>query len=244
MTKILLACPISQFKEYIIFDWLKHIQCLEVPSGCSLSFLLVDNSRDISFHRKVRNKTQSNIHFINKYKGETLPELMCRCMNFIRKTALKYDYLFSLECDVFPPVDILKQLLAVDKPVVSACYNIGAGDSRRLMLQFPFVTEKKTIDVKNVTLLQGFEAITGKPIRVFGSGLGCTLIKRDVFNKIKMFRVDKNTIVNHDTFFYVDAYESGVECWLHTGVFCEHYNSDWKLIREKYDRSANLRLIR
>jgi hypothetical protein len=232
MKSILLACPISEYKDYILPQWLDYIKTLIIPEGYSLSYLFVDNSLDIRHFRKLKNN-YFDIKYRPPYKNERLNDTMKSCLNIIRKKVVEeeFHYFFSLECDIFPPKDILINLLNHKEAVVSACYNIGFNDTRRLMLQYPNPKENGTIDVKNVSLMEGFKAINGDLIKVYGCGIGCTLIRWDVLENY-LFRTDPSLEVHADTFFHVDLYERNFESWLDTSIFCRHYNSSWNAIKK------------
>lgn len=239
--RILLACPVSDYKQYIIDDWLAHIRKLVVPNGYNMDFLFVDNSANIQFSRMLTKKGFNVVHII-RHKNENLNELMCRCLNYIQKQVKDggYDYFFSLECDVFPPVDVLKRLLDNEKDVVSACYNIEGVNERHLMVQYPKIIDNEKCDVFGIDFKTGFDLITGKLIKVLGCGIGCTLIKSSVIEDYT-FRVIPGLQHHADTFFYLDLYNRGFESWLDTSVFCYHYNSNWHKIMQRYDRKRTFR---
>ena len=76
---ILLACPVSAYKSYVLFDWLKYVK---KHFGAQCDILLVDNSKDKYFHRKIR-KTGISVIYRPPYTNETLPEVMAECLNII-----------------------------------------------------------------------------------------------------------------------------------------------------------------
>ena len=231
--KILLACPVSVYKDYILYKWIDSVRT-ELEGNFDI--LLVDNSSNIQHFRKLKSMGINVIH-TKPYVNEKLNETLSRCMNIILKYALdnNYSHLFSLECDIFPPADIIETLLNHNKQVVSAAYNIGTPFYRTLMLQVPFVTGEDTFDVKTVSPKEAFEAITGQLIKVYGCGLGCTLIQTEIL-KDYQFRTDPNLTVHSDTFFHIDLYNRGFESWLDTSVFCQHHNSSWSEILRKHAR--------
>lgn len=107
------------------------------------------------------------------------------------------------------------------------------------MVQYPFKTGDDTVDIKGVTPMEGFKAITGQLEKVFGCGMGCLLIEKDVVSGYE-FHVDPALKVHADTFFHIDIHEKGIYAWLDTAVFCRHYNSRWSVIERMYERKRQL----
>jgi hypothetical protein len=111
----------------------------------------------------------------------------------------KLTHLFFIEEDTVPPIDALDKLLCLDSDIAFFDYGVnGVSCSAR-------------------------DSKTGK---ILWAGLGCTLVKREVFNKVKYpwFRDDKALRLNdwtwintnpdkvyggHDIWFYTKSREAG-----------------------------------
>jgi len=101
-----------------------------------------------------------------------------RGRNILIETALQNDctHILFLDDDVVPKSDILKQLLAHDKDIVTGLYLM------RNYPYFPILFDESYTDGKcRFTFLK--PTITGL-IKVVNCGLGCCLIKTEVFKKM------------------------------------------------------------
>lgn len=246
--KILLACPVSEYKRYILFQWLDYVlslkkQDFEVDKSQFNEFvkfdvLLVDNSPKEAFHREIK-AYYPGVYVVRRkpYENETLAETMAECNNIISRYVLRnnYDYLFSLECDVFPPPAILSRLLAYNKPVISALYNIGHYPERRLMVQCLEEVSPREMQIRNLTTKESLLFVNGQCKQVFNAGLGCTLISRDVLHGYQ-FHAEPESGVHADTHFGYDLFNRGIPWMVDTSLICKHFNSDWNLIRQTHAR--------
>ena len=73
--------------------------------------------------------------------------------------------------------------------------------------------------------------VTLKP--VFSFGAGCVLIHKAIFRSIP-YRVVLNEDGFADSFWSRDLYEMNIPYFADTSIICEHFNSDWKNIKEIY----------
>lgn len=233
--KILLACPISDIKEYILWEWLEYIQKLTL----SVDIMLVDNSHTNKLQSKISEKYPKIVcpRIVTYIQDKTRRHDMAESMNVIRSYAIKnnYDYLLSLECDVFPPLDIIEKLLSIKNDVAAATYFIDHGADSKLMLQ-RMENPKFGTDtvIRMMTQDEGFAFADGSVKNVFSPGLGCVLIKTDVLRKI-IFRVEdikQGQPAYHAFFFYKDLYILQIPVKVDTSLICKHVNSSWYDIYE------------
>lgn len=233
--KILLACPVSSFKAYILLDWIAYIKD-HFTDQCDI--LLVDNSKEKQFHRIIA-KTGTPVIWRPPRKGESLPEVMADCLNIINRKLQQYGYThwFTVECDVFPPVGTLDVLKAYNQPVIAASYCINFGAQRKMMYQVAEGFNHRK--VFNMSQLSSFTMVDGQLHQVLSPGLGCTLIRADVVSDYT-FRVDTVNAnkVHADTFFFVDLKYKNIPVYVHTGIICEHLNSNWNDINKKFKQRS------
>lgn len=250
--KLLIACPVSQHKDYIINEWLNNINHIindfSLKDIYDVTFLLVDNSLNSNYHLKL---TQSCnlVHYVNPLKTKNTNnkirniEYITKSQMYIRNYAIKkhFDVWLSIECDLFPTIKHIDSMLnfldeQTTLSIIGFPYFIDTGKHSVLMLQEPEPREfgEKSI-VKNFTQNQSFLFINGNIRRAFAIGLGCTLIPIEVLKKIKFrYRVDE--AVHADCYFYQDCYNAQISVFCDTSDIIIHKNKNWHEVYEKEKR--------
>ena len=79
---------------------------------------------------------------------------------------------------------------------------------------------------KHDVLINYESLIDGNLMEVFSGALGCTLISKKVFSKIK-FRHVKGENQHPDTWFAQDLYLQKIPIYVDTNSFCKHFNASW-----------------
>lgn len=236
MKKILLACPVSEYKAYVLFDWLKYVK---LHFGAQCDILVVDNSREITFHRQIK-CTGTPVIWRPPHKGESLPDVMADCLNIINRYLQKngYTHLFSVECDVFPPPGTLDILKAYDPGILSASYCIGLGSTRRMMYQ---VVEGLTLHtLRGMTRNESFDFVSGAIRPVQSPGLGCVLIRSVILAGYTFYTDQEAWKVHADSFFFRDMKIRNQPVYVHTGILCKHLNSNWNEINKRYNHRLTI----
>ena len=223
--KVLLAAPTSTYKQYIFLEWYLHAATLSYPN---YEILIVDNSHDQNYHKELR-KMGINVLYCNP-KGKTNHQYITESQNMLRDYFLanKFDYYFSYEVDQFGPPNIIEQLMAAKKDVISAPYFIDHGHKSRLLISyFEQIGEKKFETIfPEMKELANF--MDGTIKQTYENGIGCTLIKRHVLEKIR-FRIEPFAPGHSDKYFYADLWASTIHSYMDTSVLVRHFNSDWSL---------------
>lgn len=147
-----------------------------------------------------------------------------------------YDYLLTLESDIIPPPQIIDLLLRHNEKICSATYMIGFKRDRVPCI-YTGKKFKRKIGDKYKSFLENFNAkeLDGTLIHAKGGcGLGCCLIHRSVFDKVKRFRHEE---AHCDTYFHKDAQKLGFKSMVDTGIICKHYGTaeDWQEAIHKGD---------
>lgn len=145
-----------------------------------------------------------------------------------------YDYILFVDDDTVVPVDAIPKLLALDKPVA-----IGV---QPLYFSGIFVANVKLPDDPVNGPYPWPDWITwrrpSEPFRAGYCGLGCTLIRRDVLEKIghPWFVEEYGNVwgegnVTEDTYFCQKVAAAGYEIWCDPTVVCGHLKTvdllDW-----------------
>lgn len=239
MERVLVGTLFSDVKDYAIRDYFKNVCKFSHPN---FDFCAVDNSKDKKYHKKIFNyfsehKKNSNIGKLTVLHAPRVhPQsevFMAFSANELRKHFLKhnYDWLLYLECDIFPPIDILERLLCFNKPIISGLYFTGEGKT-----SYPMIDGKSFyldgMRINPMGYLQGFYDIKDwlTPRPVINSGLGCSLIYKDVIERIP-FRADDERIFHHDTTFAYDLVKHGIQN-LYVPIICRHENQRWDVQRQ------------
>lgn len=241
MKKVLIVTPTSAYKDYCLVDWAKSISNLTYPAD----LLLLDNTDDDGTHCKVLGKKKYgkrdvNIMYVPPIsKDKDLRHTMCRCNNLGLDFALNngYDYMMSIESDVFAPKnDAIERLVSHEKEVVGFNYFINKWHFSSSIIENRFLFDDGTaIDYIDNNPMDGFFQMDGTLKKVPNLGLGFVLIDMRVFDKIPCFRVGgvefetqkEDDKIHADTFFYKDLAMNGIETWCDTFYTCDHRNLNW-----------------
>lgn len=144
---------------------------------------------------------------------------LCRKHNEARRLTLDggYDALLHVDADMVIPPDALERLFNVDADVVYGLYVSRQTPSRWLCF-----TDIQDADVlsKDKRLAK---KLWGQVVPSFGAGMGCTLIRRNVLDRLA-FRTDGNT--GSDWWFAVDANNYEFSQAHHLGCMCGHIDGD------------------
>ncbi len=221
LPKILISCPTSIRKEYCLQDFFTNIRAFTYPEKY---FFFVDNSHGSLFHVKEILLKGFECGYCSPH-GKPNNVYICESYNAIRDYFLKndFDYLLTLECDMFPEKDVISEMLMHDYPVVAARYFWGEGENSRL-LGFE-MHDSFGLNVNRLIKFEEgfFEYGTGKT-KNFNAGLGCALIKREVIEEIP-FRVEDHSIHN-DSWFMSDVFSMGIETKF-IEMIIRHENTNW-----------------
>lgn len=137
-------------------------------------------------------------------------------------------HLFFTEMDMILPRDAIIKLLAVDKDIVSGAYFLrGANPAERgqpCMYKRPAYTfpgQSKRNEEQNYGQFPVSIFPQNKPFRVNCSGLGCLLIKRSVFERLKFPWFDlAEGKYGSDLYFGKHVADAGIEWWVEPAVKC------------------------
>lgn len=224
--KVLICCPTSDKKSYCDDRYFEQLSKINYPN-CDV--FICDNSEGMYYFYKLKTLGFDCFHIDckNKPSSQVLAESHERCR--IHAVDGGYDYMLHLESDVFVPCDdIIQRLLIHRFPVVSAIYPTRHGDKRWFLLQQ--LQDKELVNcVTNLDNGDDILFIDGTLKRIFSNGIGCSLIRRDVFTKIQ-FTHSNDADFHPDTFFYCELYKQGFKNYVDTSLICQHDNQMWSVL--------------
>ena len=239
--KILVATPTYEGKNYCLPQFIDNVANFTYPKS-RYDFMIFDNS-----------STPKNAEYINKefgvkchwkdYSGMTIIEKLALTHEAIRVHAINnhYDYILHLESDVFPPDDVLEQLLWTKKDMIGVPYQLFGGGQRRPVTEAYAISEQREnefIGTLNIGFIHHWY-FNGKVQRCFTNGIGCTLMKVNTIKNIP-FRFVEGNDAAPDTWFVRDLAYNGIPYYVHTGLLAFHWNTeDWLEYAHllKYDKN-------
>ena len=233
--KVLVAAPTASAKKYCFEEWLDNVMDFNYPN---FKVVLFDNTDDNGeFANYMSSICKERYGYQDKFaclpstidhsKTDVI-EKMCISHNDCRNFAIltNCDYLLHLESDVFPEKDIIEKLMFQQKPVIGGIYYRDEGMYRKPMLQMSIEPIEKHIKTLNFERNEDLCFIDGTVKKIPHVGLGCVLIKRNVFTKIP-FRFKKGVQMHPDSYFAEDCFRNKISIYADTSVICRHENQAW-----------------
>lgn len=136
------------------------------------------------------------------------------------KAAKKFDALLTVEHDIVPPADAIEKLLEVDAGVVFGLYCLRKTGG--VVNFYRWVDGIKQPDMSLSLFPREYEQAQKKSIvRLSGVGWGCTLIRREVMDRIEP-RGERDCDLN----FATDCIAAGIPMYGRMDVVCAHYQDD------------------
>jgi len=217
--KVLIGVTSSFHKEYCLNEFLEGINKLTYNN---FDVLFIENSKDDKYFNKLKKLG------LNVIKGPCLEnpvQSISASRNILIDKTLKgdYDYYFSLDQDVIPPVDVLEKLTSHKKKVVCGIYFNKMIENGKMVLT-PGVYKiiegtKDENGLPSMKALSKEEMFNNKLLRVVSCGGGCLLIHKDIIKKIR-FREDLKQC--EDRWFCIDLFKNNIELYCDTSVKCKH----------------------
>lgn len=217
-------------KDYVYEEFKKSLSDLQYPN---IRHIWIDNTDDEGEY--LAKLSTDGFEAYHVERGNNSREALARSQEFARRIAVEedYDYLLSIESDILFPKDAVFRLLANDREVVGARYDIGPAEKR-----LPCITVSKE-DPK--TKLVGSRLLTDEEVPKYtnnglkvvnGCGMGFTLIAREVFTKLQ-FTYYPDLRGHSDIFFHNDVWKNGWRVYCDTDVYCIHKNVPWSGVADR-----------
>lgn len=227
--KVLVCTPTSEKKNYCEAEFLKQLKSISYPN---FDVLIVDNSPTQHHSLKLCRNHRLNVLHVSP-KNKPSMQFIAESYEAMRRYAIEknYDALLTLESDVFfKTPDIIQELMKHNKLVISAIYPIRHGAASFFLLQQRFENYLPVTEPDILNLEEGSDLIfiDGTVKEVTASGLGCCLIRKEVFTKIP-FRFIAGENYHNDTFFYIDLFAMRIKNFVDTALICEHKNQPWNI---------------
>jgi len=221
--RVLVCGPQSDVKKYCFDEWAENVKNFTYPN---YDVFLADNSLTKEFSEYIKTKGFDCINITEEDNKDSVLKRLAISHELCRQYALrkKYDYIFHLETDVFPPSDVIEKLMFEGKDIIGGLYQLS-DDSARVPMLNRISSDTEEYRVCTYGGYNNF-MITGKPVQTLSAGLGCVLIKKKIFNKFK-FRHIEGASWFPDVVWINDLYAKKIPYFAHTGIICKHKNSNW-----------------
>ena len=217
-------------KDYILDEFLEASSKINYPKD-KYRHVIIDNSVGLGYYNKLKSMGLEVYHV---ERGNNTREALARSQNFARKLTLEgdYDYALSLESDLLIKPDTLWKLVGDGKDVVGVLYMIGNAGNRVPCITINKKHENGLIGSRLLKKEEFPAYFDNGLLPVHNGGLGCTLIKRKVFEKISFFYYPY--LKNHsDGFFANDCWRNGFRVYVDSGLFLEHHNVPWSEVKDR-----------
>lgn len=229
LPKVLVFTITYSGKDYIYEEWKKASKAMTYPN---FDHVVIDNTDDDGEYAK---KLEKDFWTIKVPRGNNSREAMARSQETARRLAVKegYDYFLSLESDIIPTPTVIQDLLKDAKEYVGALYFIGDKTLRIPCITLPEKHEATNMIGSRLIRQDEIAQYYKTGLRnVNNCGLGCTLVRRDVFTKLK-FKYYPNLRAHSDSFFANDAWRAGFRVFIDTDIVLEHHNVPWEGVGDR-----------
>ncbi len=236
LPKVLGFTPTYKGKDYCIDDFVKNVKQFTYEN---YEHIIIDNTGDGGkYYRELKKRIEPlGIKVYHTHRGDNSREALAKSQNFARELFLKgdYDYLFSLEVDVFPKPNIIDALIGHGLQVVSGLYMLGfeKDNTRTPCITLDWKNERTGTWGTRLIPPEEFENYIGKGVKVVAaSGMGVTLIYREVVEKIPYTYIPG--LKGHsDVYWCNDARKLGYVIAVDTDIYCDHRNSSWEEVEDR-----------
>ena len=222
--RILLATPVSNKKAYILDEWLQMIRSFSYPD---YDIYLVDNSADPEFHKTLWQKG-FRCGYVSP-EGKRAPDYVAESQNVMRDYFLQggYEYMFSLECDNFPPPNIIELMLSYGMDNFNIPYFLKQGRQTTLGIQRSVINYGGWCANKVMASEDGLANFDGRVKYFFAPSFGCSLFSRRLVERINYRSDASNPMAFSDSFWHMDSNRIGIKPYVHMGIICEHQRFTW-----------------
>lgn len=238
--KILIGAPTAKVKNYCIEDWVENVKGFLYPTNVDI--FLADNSEDSKNSEYLKSLGIDSEWVAPDYEDEVLIRRLTRSHNLVRQKALdgNYDFLLHLESDIFPPPDVLLNLLAHRKQVISVSYDIYDYHYRESVIidvREEYDGEPSGGVIRGRNLMMSYDGNLKEP---WANGIGCMLIHKSILKEVP-FRYNPERSGFCDSWFAEDLRSKGIPMYVDTSMYAGHRNKDWrkfgtKFVQKVYDK--------
>jgi len=238
--RVLVATTTYQGKDYAFEKYIDSIRSIKYPN---YKHLMVDTSQGTSYLSTLRRR---GVRTLQADAGDDAYEAVTNGYQKIWDYALdnNFDYVLTVESDLYPEPDVIDRLLLHDKEIVGSWYFLGLPHQDEYFQPCIMVdreTEQGMIGSRMLGTkykLDGGKVISRQEIGRWwksglqpchGCGFGCTLIDTDLMAEIpELDHIDRGGDKQHtDTWFYFQLRNNGIQPFVDTDREVDHDPSPW-----------------
>lgn len=230
LPKVLMFTVTYEGKDYCFEEFLENAKQINYPNVRHVWF---DNSKGDGYFNKLKGL---GLEVYKVERGNNSREALARGQEMARRIAKDegYDYLFSLESDLFPPKDIIQGLMMWGKDVCTGLYMLGNDNPE---ITAPCITLPTTAvtGTGGTRLLKADEYLDymNKGLKqVAAGGMGVCLMHKNAFTKSSFYYIP-GLMGHSDVFFFNDMKRLNIEVYVDTDAFCIHKNSKWGDVEDR-----------
>ena len=226
--KVLIAVITSEANVHCQNAWLGKVMFLQG----FYDIIIFENSSTIENFKKLQFASHNYPNVIvkrGKLRANTIANKIVENRNlvldYIRKHE-EYDYVLMMDSDIFPPTQVIIDLLKHKKDITMALCYVWTNDMANTRPACNFFPA----DIKTGIATKWLEE--GKPrlLPLAQSGLGCVMFKADILRKnsdLKFYNKkikskDGCYVMNEDLTFTGHLEERGYKIWLDQVLVCKH----------------------
>lgn len=229
--RILLFCPTWSERgvQAIRPETVECIKSLVQPEGVEVTVKISDNNP----YERTGDRRGDHENTLFQYQ-------------LARELTLKggYDYLFTVEHDMIVPKDALIKLLEINAGVAYGVYRFRQNPA--ILNVYRAVSKKArfpdfSLDYFPETLERARRQVITE---CSGLGFGCTLIKREVLEKVEIRRFEVGGHPSPDMQFAADCVRLGIVMKAHFGVSCGHIKPNGTVLwpEDREDDVKNIKI--
>ncbi|MFH1400175.1 MAG: hypothetical protein ABIH41_01525 [Nanoarchaeota archaeon] len=220
--KVLVGCPTSSHKAYVLSEYVAAIKALEYPAEC----VIADNSERDGYAQRIENL---GVRVLRSPHAPSAKDRIVASRNLLREVVLAegFDFFFCVEQDVLVRPDHLTALLSHGQDIVSGIVMHNAViDGAQMSMPMVYVAhEDDPTGLRYATA----DDLRASLVRVMAVSLSCVLISRQVLERIG-FRAGPHCF--DDMMFCKDALDAGFSIMVDSAVRPDHRPSSWEGLRK------------
>jgi GT2 family glycosyltransferase len=230
LPSVLIFTPIYDKKDYCLKEFIEWNKKLTYPNK---RHIFIDNSSNLNYVNKLRRMGLEAYHVD---RGGSSREGLARAQNLARKLAIEgdYDYMFSLESDIFIPPNAIEKLMIHQLNIVTGLYMLGDKEKGQRVpcITIDSKTKKGTIGSRLLNPEEWMDYLQTGIHSVAAGGMGCCLIYKKVFKQLGFTYLPGHR-GHSDVFFFLQARRMGQQVFVDTDVVCDHKNSNWNEVEDR-----------